>query len=106
MLNAYPHTFSLHSVGVITDETRTLPPPLPPAERYVQKNDGYSILGPYENFLTEFMAPGTTIISEVYCEMLNKPQRSIQNKQRGMLTKGVVLLHDNMQPKPWLTQML
>jgi len=45
--------------------------------------------------LTEFMAPGTTITSEVYCETLNKFRRSIQNKWRGMLTKGVVLLHDN-----------
>jgi hypothetical protein len=30
-LNAYTHTFSLHSPGVITDETWTLPSPLPPA---------------------------------------------------------------------------
>jgi len=48
--------------------------------------------------LIEFMAPGTTITSEVYCETLNKLRRSIQNKQRGMLTKGVVLLHYNAQP--------
>jgi histone-lysine N-methyltransferase SETMAR len=48
--------------------------------------------------LTELMAPGTTITSEIYCEMLNKLRRSIQNKQHGMLTKGVVLLHDNARP--------
>ena len=48
--------------------------------------------------LTEFMAPGTTITSEVYCETLNKLRRSIQNKRGGMLTKGFVLLHNNMQP--------
>jgi histone-lysine N-methyltransferase SETMAR len=47
---------------------------------------------------TEFMAPGTTITSEVYCETLNKLQRLIQNKRRGMLTKGVILLHDNARP--------
>jgi histone-lysine N-methyltransferase SETMAR len=41
------------------------------------------------------MAPGTTIMSEVYCETLNKLQRSIQNKWCQMLTKGVVFLHDN-----------
>jgi len=35
LLNAYPHTFSLRSVGVITAETRTLSSPLPPAVRYV-----------------------------------------------------------------------
>ena len=33
-----------------------------------------------EILLTEFMAPGTTIRSEVYCEMLNKLRRSIQKK--------------------------
>ena len=43
----------------------------------------------------EFMAPGTRIPTEVYCEMLNKLRRSIQNKRCGMLTNGVVLLHDN-----------
>jgi hypothetical protein len=48
--------------------------------------------------LTEFMAPGTTITSEVYCDTLHKLQRSIQNKQQRMLTKGVVLLHDNTCP--------
>ena len=47
--------------------------------------------------LTEFMAPGTTISSEVYCETLPKLWRSIQNKWWGMLSKGVVL-HDNAQP--------
>jgi hypothetical protein len=50
------------------------------------------------NLLMEFMAPGTTIMSEVYCDTLSKLQRSIQNKRRGMLTKGVVLLHDNARP--------
>jgi transposase len=44
------------------------------------------------------MAPGTTIRLEVYCETLNNLQRSIKNKQRRMLTKGVVLLHDNTRP--------
>jgi hypothetical protein len=34
-LNTNPHAFSLHSVGVIADETRTLPSLLPPAMRYV-----------------------------------------------------------------------
>jgi hypothetical protein len=34
----------------------------------------------------------------VMSETLNKLWRSIQNKRRGMLTKGVVLLHDNARP--------
>ena len=37
-------------------------------------------------------------MSEVYCETLNKLQRLIQKKWGGMLTKGVVLLHDNARP--------
>lgn len=45
--------------------------------------------------LTEFMEPGTTINAAVYRETLRKLRRAIQNKIRGMLTKGVVLLHDN-----------
>ena len=48
--------------------------------------------------LTECMAPGTTITSEVYCETLNKLRKLIQNKRRGMLTKVVVLLHDISRP--------
>jgi len=50
-----------------------------------------------KGILTEFMVPGTTITSEVYCETLNKLWRSIQNKRHGMLTKDV-LLHDSVQP--------
>jgi len=49
--------------------------------------------------LTEFMVPGTTITSEVCCETLNNLRRSIQNKQCGMLTKGIILLHDNARPR-------
>jgi hypothetical protein len=45
--------------------------------------------------LVDFMPQGTTITSEVYCEMLKKLQRAIQNKRARMLTSGVVLLHDN-----------
>ena len=51
----------------------------------------------------EFMAPEITIMSGVYRETLSKFRRSIQNKRRGMmLSKGVVLLHDNAR----LAQML
>ena len=48
--------------------------------------------------LIEFMEPGTTITSETYCETLKKLRRAIENKRRGMLTSGVVLLHDNVRP--------
>jgi hypothetical protein len=45
--------------------------------------------------MMEFMQQGTTILSEGYCETLKKLSRAIQNKRHGMLTYGVVLLHDN-----------
>jgi len=48
--------------------------------------------------LIEFVETGTTITSETYCETLKKLQRAIENKRRGMLTLGVVLLHDNASP--------
>jgi histone-lysine N-methyltransferase SETMAR len=48
--------------------------------------------------LIEFIEPGTTITSETYCETLKKLRRAIENKRRGMLTSGVVLLHDNTRP--------
>ncbi|GBO45772.1 hypothetical protein AVEN_28188-1 [Araneus ventricosus] len=48
--------------------------------------------------LIEFMTRGTTINSEVYCRMLKKLKRAIQNERRGLLSSGVVLLHDNARP--------
>jgi hypothetical protein len=47
--------------------------------------------------MVEFMQQATTITSQVYCETLEKICRDIQNKRRGMLTSGVVLLHDNVR---------
>jgi hypothetical protein len=47
--------------------------------------------------IVEFMQQGTTITSKVYCEVL-KNRRVIQNKTRGMLTTGVVVLHENTRP--------
>jgi hypothetical protein len=48
--------------------------------------------------MVEFMQQGTTIISEVYCKTQKKLRRAIQNKRRGMLTYGVVLIQDNARP--------
>lgn len=48
--------------------------------------------------LVDFMEPGTTITSQVYCETLSKLRRAIQNQRRGMLRSGIVLLHDNARP--------
>lgn len=48
--------------------------------------------------LVEFLPQGETINAQRYCETLKKLKRSIQNKRRGMLTRGVCLLHDNARP--------
>jgi [histone H3]-lysine36 N-dimethyltransferase SETMAR len=48
--------------------------------------------------LCEFMPRGTTINADRYCETLNNLRRAIQNKRRGMLTKGVRFHHDNARP--------
>ncbi|KAJ4428302.1 hypothetical protein ANN_24320 [Periplaneta americana] len=48
--------------------------------------------------LIEFLPRGETINRETYCQTLKKLRRAIQNKRRGMLTDGVVLLHDNARP--------
>jgi histone-lysine N-methyltransferase SETMAR len=49
--------------------------------------------------LVEFMQQGTTITSEVHCKTLRKLCRAIQNKRCGMLTSGVMLIHDNSQQR-------
>jgi len=46
------------------------------------------ILGLYEKFLTELMAPGTAKTSEVYCETLNKIRRLIQENGAGCSLKA------------------
>ncbi|KAJ4435712.1 hypothetical protein ANN_18328 [Periplaneta americana] len=48
--------------------------------------------------LIEFLPRGETINRDTYCQTLKKLHRAIQNKRRGMLTDGVVLLHDNARP--------
>ena len=46
----------------------------------------------------DFMQQGTTITKEVYCATLCRLRRAIQNKRSGMLSSGVVLIHDNARP--------
>jgi histone-lysine N-methyltransferase SETMAR len=45
--------------------------------------------------LVEFLPKSTTINAACYYETLVKLRRAIQNTRRSMLTRGVVLLHDN-----------
>jgi histone-lysine N-methyltransferase SETMAR len=48
--------------------------------------------------LVDFMAHGTIINTDRYCETLKKLRWAIQNRRRRMLTKGICLLHDNARP--------
>lgn len=48
--------------------------------------------------LVDVLPRGDTINSETYCETLKKLRRAIQNKRRGMLSKRIVLLHNNARP--------
>jgi histone-lysine N-methyltransferase SETMAR len=48
--------------------------------------------------LLEFMPYGTTINAESYCATLRRLRYAIQNRWRGLLSSGVMLLHDNARP--------
>jgi hypothetical protein len=45
--------------------------------------------------LVEFLPQGSTINAGVYFDTVKKLCSAIQNKQRGMFSRGVVMLHDN-----------
>ncbi|GFS83323.1 hypothetical protein TNCV_600611 [Trichonephila clavipes] len=44
------------------------------------------------------MPRGIKINSGAYCATLRKLRRSLQNKRRGMLSKGVLLTNENARP--------
>jgi len=48
--------------------------------------------------LIDFLESGLTINADAYCETVRKLRRAIQNKRSGMLSSGIVLLHDNARP--------
>ncbi|GFW25388.1 histone-lysine N-methyltransferase SETMAR [Trichonephila clavipes] len=48
--------------------------------------------------LVNFMPQGTAINSGAYCTTLRKLRRALQNKQHGMLLKGVLPLQDIARP--------
>jgi len=39
-----------------------------------------------------------TINKNVYCATLGNLRRAIQNKRREMLSRGIILFHDNVRP--------
>ncbi|GFU67385.1 histone-lysine N-methyltransferase SETMAR [Trichonephila clavipes] len=48
--------------------------------------------------LVDLMPQRTNINPGAYCATLQKLRRAMQNKRRGMLSKGVLLLNDNARP--------
>ena len=48
--------------------------------------------------LVEFLEKGTTINAASYCETLSRLRNAIKRKCPGLLTRGVMLLHDNACP--------
>jgi hypothetical protein len=48
--------------------------------------------------LLEFLPQVSTINIGVYCDTVEKLRRAIQNKRRGMLSRGVVMLHHDARP--------
>ncbi|GFT52963.1 mariner Mos1 transposase [Trichonephila clavipes] len=61
---------------------------------------GNSVLGPVRCFLVVFLPQGTTINSCANDATLRKLRRALQNKRCGILSKGVLLLHDSAMPHP------
>ncbi|GBN18853.1 Histone-lysine N-methyltransferase SETMAR [Araneus ventricosus] len=52
----------------------------------------------HDVLLVDFMQRGTTINAVAYGQTMRKLRRAIQNKRHGMLTEGILLLHDNARP--------
>jgi histone-lysine N-methyltransferase SETMAR len=48
--------------------------------------------------LAVFMPQDTTINAESYCATLRRLRYAIQKRRRGILSSGVMLLHDNARP--------
>ena len=62
------------------------------------QNHVHCILGTLWSFAVDYRPNGQTINAQVYCDTLQRLRRAIQNKRRGLLSSGVVLLHDNARP--------
>ncbi|KAL4143360.1 hypothetical protein QTP88_005698 [Uroleucon formosanum] len=49
--------------------------------------------------LVDFLPRGQTINANSYCETLKKLRSAIKNNRRGMLSRGIVFIHDNARPR-------
>jgi histone-lysine N-methyltransferase SETMAR len=48
--------------------------------------------------LVEFQEHGETVNAASYCSLLERLKTAIRNKRKGLLSRGVILLHDNARP--------
>jgi len=61
----------------------------------------------YGVLLLDYRPNGQTVNAQVHCNTLQRLRRAIQNKRRGLLSSGVVLLHNNGRPRTaWQTTAL
>lgn len=71
----------------------------PPKKARVQPSAGKVMLTVFWDergvLLTDYLQAGTSITGRYYSNLLTKLRSEIKNKRKGMLTKGVLLLHDN-----------
>jgi len=70
-----------------------------PKKAKVQPSSGKVMLSVFWDchgvILTDYAHKGQTITGQYYRDLLTKLRESIKKKRRGMLSKGVRLLHDN-----------
>ncbi|GBN43872.1 hypothetical protein AVEN_29715-1 [Araneus ventricosus] len=69
-----------------------------PSNFVSEEADGYRLFGCSRNLAYRIHDMWNNKNSEVYCRTWKKLKRAIQNKRRGLLSSGVVLLHDNTHP--------
>jgi len=62
------------------------------------KTDGLCFLGPSRVLFVDFMPRNTTINADAYCATLRLLRKAVQNRRRGKLSRGIVLIHDNAHP--------
>ena len=68
------------------------------ANHFNSEEHVHSVLGQKSVLLVDFLPQGSKINAGVYCDILKKLRREIQNKRRGMLSRGVVMIHGNAHP--------
>ena len=45
------------------------------------------------------MPRNKTVNADAYCATLRRLRKAIQNRRRGKLSRGIVLVHDNVRPR-------